>query len=96
MKTKRMQVPEAREQFGRVIARVREDRVPVVLEEGGREAGAIIPMSMYRTWAERESLWEAFDRAGERMPSYTEEELEDIIRAAVSGARGKRRRPGDL
>jgi hypothetical protein len=72
-------------------------RVSVLLaeltDEGGRESGAIIPMSMYRTWAERESLWEAFDRAGERMPSYTEEELEDVIWAAISEARGKRRRP---
>jgi prevent-host-death family protein len=58
MKTERMQVPEAREQFGSLVARVRENRVPVVLEEGGRKVGAIIPMYMYRTWAERESLWE--------------------------------------
>jgi prevent-host-death family protein len=94
MSTERMQVREAQEQFGSLIARVRESRVPVVLEEGGREAGAIIPMSMYRTWAERESLWEAFDRAGERMPSYTEEEMDDIIHAAVAEVRGKRRRPG--
>jgi prevent-host-death family protein len=56
MKTERMQVPEAREHFGSLVARVRESRIPVVLEEGRREAGAIIPMSMYRTWAEWESL----------------------------------------
>ncbi|WP_414682908.1 type II toxin-antitoxin system Phd/YefM family antitoxin [Longimicrobium sp.] len=94
MKTERMQVPEAREQFGRVVARVRDNRVPVVLEEGGREAGAIIPMSMYRTWAELECRWEGFARAGARMPGCTEEELEDIIHAAMLDARGTRRGPG--
>jgi PHD/YefM family antitoxin component YafN of YafNO toxin-antitoxin module len=94
MKTERMQVPDTREKLGRVIARIREDRIPVVLEEGGREAGAIVPMSMYRTWAELESRWEGFARAGERMPGYIEEELEDIIHAALLHARGKRRRPG--
>jgi prevent-host-death family protein len=94
MKTERMQVPEAQEQFGSVIARVRENRVPLVLEEGGREAGAIIPMSMYRTWAEMESMWEGFSRAGERMPSHTEDELEEIIRAAMPNRRGKRRKHG--
>lgn len=94
MKTERMQVPEARERFRSVVARVRENRIPVMLEEGGREAGAIIPMYMYRTWAEWESLWERFDRAGERMPNYAEEELEDIIQASISDARGKRRCPG--
>lgn len=93
MSVDRMPLSHARTQLAGLLKHVEEAQRPVVLEHGGREVGALLPMHIYRALIEqREMLWEAFDRAGERMPSYSEEELEEIIQAAVAEARGKRRR----
>jgi hypothetical protein len=74
-----------------VLKRLEETRRPVVLEDGGREVGALVPMHTYRVLIEeREALFEAFDRAGERMPNYSEEQVEPFIARAVAEARGKR------
>ncbi|HEY0025777.1 MAG TPA: hypothetical protein VGB24_23010 [Longimicrobium sp.] len=74
-----------------VLRRVETSGRPVVLEDGAREVGALVPMHTYHTLIEeREALFEVFERGGQRMPDYSEEELEPIIARAVAEARGKR------
>lgn len=85
------QLDISRAHLPEVLMRVAESRRPVVLEDGGREVGALVPMHAYRALIEeREALFEAFERGGERIPDYSEEELEPIIARVVAEARGKR------
>lgn len=90
MSVERMNVSRLGEKACDVLRRVEIDAAPVVLECSGREVGAFVPMHMYLAMlADREALFEEFERAGDNMPSYTEEELEPIIARAVAEARGK-------
>jgi PHD/YefM family antitoxin component YafN of YafNO toxin-antitoxin module len=91
MNVERVDISHTREHLPEVLMRVEKSRRPVVLEDGAREVGALVPIHTYRALIEeREALFEAFERGGERMPDYSEEELEPIIARAVAEARAKR------
>jgi hypothetical protein len=85
-----MDVSRLGEKACEVLRRVERDAAPVILECSGREIGAFVPMHMYQAMmADRDALFEEIERGGDRMPDYTEEELEPIIARAVAEARGK-------
>lgn len=91
MSAERMDVSQVREQLAEVLKRVEETRRPVVLECGGREVGALVPMHTYRVLIEaREARFDALAKAVAEQPQYPEEEVEREIAEVLAEIRGKR------
>jgi PHD/YefM family antitoxin component YafN of YafNO toxin-antitoxin module len=85
-----MSVSEAREQLNEVLKRIEETRRPVVLECGGRELGALVPMHTYRVLiGAREARFDALAEAVAQQPQYPEEEVEREIAEVLAEIRGK-------
>ncbi|HEY0037741.1 MAG TPA: type II toxin-antitoxin system Phd/YefM family antitoxin [Longimicrobium sp.] len=85
-----MDISEARERMGEVLARVECTRRPVVLTSDGRDVGAFLPLQMYRALIEeREALFEELAQAVAKQPQYPEEEVERDIAQAIAAVRGK-------
>ena len=87
-----MEVVQAAEQLAQVVERVNRSYRPVVLEEAGREVGAILPIVAYRTLvAERESRFQALEDAVAKQLQYPEDEVDRDIAEALAAVRRERR-----
>lgn len=83
---------EARAQFADLLGRVHYRGETVIVERSGKPMVAVIPIDLYEQFmAEREARFEVIDRIRNRLPDWSEAEVEQDIAEAIAAVRAERK-----
>ena len=92
IKTKTIPALEARTQLGQIMKDVHGGRLRVLVEKSGVPMVAIISADEFRrVIAEREARFEVVDRIRRRLPSVSDGEVQQDVRAVLKQVRRRRR-----
>lgn len=91
---RRVSAQEARRRFAEILGHVRFAKEPVVIEKGGQEYVAMVPLEDFaRMQKEREARFRRLEELWERMPPGLDpEEVERHVEEELRAVRQERRR----